>query len=50
MMGNLWVERRKLLLLFLNDGQIDVVILGLTSDSKTPSLHIGEDDTNQLSE
>lgn len=50
MMGNLWVERRKLLLLFLNDRQIDVVILGLASNSKTPSLYIWEDDANQLSE
>lgn len=50
MMGNLWVKRRKLLLLFLNDRQIDVVILGLASDPKTPGLYIREDDANQLSE
>jgi hypothetical protein len=50
MMSNLWVQRRKLLLLFLNDGQVNVMVLGLASNSKTPSLHVGEDDPDQLSE
>lgn len=46
--GRLGVKRNRLLLLFLDDGQIDIVILGLATDTKASSLYIREDDADEF--
>jgi hypothetical protein len=45
---HLRVERHRLLLLFLDDRQIDIVILGLATDAKSSCLYVGEDDADKF--
>lgn len=45
----MWVERDGLLLLFLDDGQVDIVVFGLTPNTEAPGLDIGKDDADEFS-
>jgi hypothetical protein len=47
--SDLWVERNGSLLLFLDDGQVDIVVFGLAPNTEAPGLDIGKDDTDEFS-